>query len=165
MLKNVDPLLTPDLLHALSSMGHGDEIAVVDAHYPADTAGRASVVGKPLHLDGADSGRAARAILSVLPLDEFVPNPAERMMVDNAPNELPSVQVEVQREIDAAFGKSLKMTTIPRKEYYERAKKVYAVIITGETRGWGCFILKKGLIVTPDAPSDQGNTHIASYTV
>jgi L-fucose mutarotase len=57
------------------------------------------------------------------------------------------------------------MTTLPRKEYDERANRTYAVIITGETRGWGCFIFKKGLIVTPDAPADKGNTHIASYTV
>ena len=79
MLKGIDPVLTPDVLHALCSMGHGDEIAVVDAHYPAETSGRSSTVGKVLRLDGIDTARAVRAILSVLILDSFVSHPAERM--------------------------------------------------------------------------------------
>ncbi len=163
MLRNIDPLLTPDLLHALCAMGHGDEIAVVDAHYPADAAGRASSIGKVLRLDGADSARAINAILSVLPLDTFVDSPAERMMVDDHPDELPHVQREAQREVDRAFGKPLPMAAVARKSYYERARQAYAVVITGETRGWGCFLFKKGLDVTPDAPSTQGHSHISTY--
>lgn len=163
MLKNVDPVLTPDILHALCSMGHGDEVAIVDAHYPAATAGKASTVGKELRLDGADSARAIRAVLSVFPLDSFVDHPAERMMVDNEPDTLPNVQVEAQREVNLASDKDQKFGVIPRREFYERAKKTYAVIITGETRGWGCFIFKKGLDVTPDESNKNGSTHISTY--
>jgi L-fucose mutarotase len=163
MLRNIDPLLTPDLLHALCAMGHGDEIAVVDAHYPADAAGRASSVGKALRIDGADSARAIKAILSVLPLDSFVESPAQRMMVDGQPDEWPHVQREAQHEVDRGNGKPTPMTAVPRKTYYERARQAYAVVITGETRGWGCFIFKKGLDVTPDVPSSEGRAHISSY--
>jgi L-fucose mutarotase len=163
MLKNLDPILTPDVLHALCSMGHGDEIAIVDSHYPADTAGKASTVGKALRMDGGDSGHVVAAILSVFPLDHFVPNPAERMMVDDEPETIPNVQCEVQAAINKAEGKELNMAFIPRRQFYERAKKAYCVIITGETRGWGCFIFKKGLDVTPDLPNNKRSAHISKY--
>ncbi len=165
MLKNVDPILTPDILHALCSMGHGDEVAIVDAHYPADTAGKASTVGKVLRADGADSARAIRALLSVFPLDSFVEHPAERMMVDNEPDTMPNVQLEAQREVNEGAGQNTPFGLIPRKEFYERAKKTHCVIITGETRGWGCFIFKKGLHVTPDLPNTIRSAHIADYDI
>lgn len=68
MLKTLDPLLTPELLHALRAMGHGDEIVVVDANYPAESAGPSVV-----RLDGVSATQALDAILSVMPLDDFVP--------------------------------------------------------------------------------------------
>lgn len=163
MLKGIDPLLTPDVLHALCSMGHGDEVAVVDAHYPADAAGKSSTVGKVLRLDGVDTARALRAILSVFVLDSFVPHPAERMQVDNEPETLPQVQREAQAEVDRSAGKSEPFAAVVRQDFYQRAKKAYCVIITGETRGWGCFIFKKGLEVSPDAPSSNNNTNTAQW--
>src|ERR1700748_2863750 len=134
MLKGIDPILTPDVLHALCSMGHGDEVAIVDAHYPADAAGRSSSIGKVLRLDGVDSARAIRAVLSVLPLDSFVPHPAERMQVDNEPQTLPQVQLEAQAEVDVAQRNPHPFAAIIRQDFYQRAKKTYCVIITGETR-------------------------------
>lgn len=157
MLKGIDPILTPDLLHALCSMGHGDEVVVVDAHYPADTAGRSSTIGKILRLDGVDTARALRAILSVFVLDSFVPHPAERIQVDGEPQTLPHVQREAQAEVDRATGKPQPFAAVPRQEFYERAKKAYCVVITGERRGWGCFIFKKGVELTLDAPSSDNN--------
>jgi L-fucose mutarotase len=72
VLKNLDPLLNPDVLHALAAMGHGDEVVICDANFPADAVARHSVLGRLLRLDGVDSPRAVRAVLSVLPLDRFV---------------------------------------------------------------------------------------------
>src|SRR5258708_16447521 len=136
MLKGLNPLLTPDVLHALCAMGHGDEVAIVDAHYPADVAARSSVYGKLLRMDGVAVPVAIRAVLSVLILDTFVDHPAERMEVDGNPDDVPAVQQEAQIEIDRAVGRPQTLATIPRQIFYERAKKAYCVIISGETRGW-----------------------------
>ncbi len=145
MLKGLNPLLTPDVLYALCAMGHGDEVVIVDAHYPADAAARNSVYGKLLRMDGVTVPVAIRAVLSVLILDTFVDHPAERMEVDGKSDEVPAVQREAQIEIDYAVGRSQMLTGIPRQIFYERAKKAYCVIITGESRGWGCFIFRKGV--------------------
>ena len=80
MLKNIDPLLGPDLLATLRAMGHGDEIAIVDANYPASSSGR-----KLIRLDGVSATRATQAILSVLPLDDFVTDCAWHMQVVGDP--------------------------------------------------------------------------------
>ena len=79
MLKNLDPLLTPDLLQVLRAMGHGDEIVLVDANYPAESAGPEVV-----RLDGIEATRVLDAVLSVMPLDDFVPEACWRMEVVGA---------------------------------------------------------------------------------
>jgi L-fucose mutarotase len=103
-----------------------------------------------LRIDNVSAGRAARAILSVLPLDSFVDKPALRMEIVGQPNEIPAVQAEVQKEIDAAEGRSLPLASIERFAFYELAKKSYCVVQTGERRFYGCFIFKKG-VIPPDA--------------
>ena len=145
MLKGINPLLTPDVLYALCAMGHGDEVVIVDAHYPADAAARSSVFGKLLRMDGVDGPTAIRAVLSVLILDEFVEHPAERMELDGRPDEVPTVQHEVQLEVNRATGRPQLFRSISRQDFYERAKKAYCIIITGELRGWSCFIFRKGV--------------------
>lgn len=146
MLKNIDPLLNAELLRALRAMGHGDEIIICDANFPADSVARETVLGKLIRLDGIDAPRAAKAILSVMPLDTFVDDAAQRMEVVDAPNEIPQVQVEVQSEIDAAEGKSWPLKSIERFAFYERAKNAYCVVATSERRFYGCFVFKKGVI-------------------
>lgn len=79
MLKSIDPILNADILRALQSMGHGDEVAVVDANFPADSVGRQTVVGHALHIGDVTCPRAVAAVLSVMPLDAFVDKPALRM--------------------------------------------------------------------------------------
>ncbi|CAM2195393.1 L-fucose mutarotase [Paraburkholderia kururiensis] len=153
MLKNLDPLLSADVLHALASMGHGDEVVICDANFPADSVARATVLGKLLRLDGVDSARAIRAVLSVLPLDTFVDDPALRMEVVGEPNTIPAVQREAQAEVNAAEGRDVPFASIERFAFYERARKAYCVIATGEQRGYGCFVFKKGVLLAPDAPS------------
>ena len=146
MLKGIDPLLHADLLHALRAMGHGDELVLCDTNFPADSVARRTVLGRLLRLDELTAARAARAVLSVMPLDGFVEAPAARMEVVGRPDEIPEVQREVQAEIDAAEGRAWPMAGVERFAFYERAKQAYAVVATGERRFYGCFILKKGVI-------------------
>jgi len=155
MLKNIDPLLNADLLHALRAMGHGDELVICDANFPADSIARATALGKLLRIDGVDAPRAVRAILSVLPLDTFVESPAMRMEVVGDPEAIPTVQREAQSEVDAAEGRAVPFASIERHAFYARARKAYCVIATGETRGYGCFVFAKGVLLAPDAP--RGN--------
>jgi L-fucose mutarotase len=143
MLKSLDPLLNADVLYALRAMGHGDDLVLCDINFPADAVARRTVLGRLLRIDGVS---AARAILSVLPLDSFVDDAALRMEVVGQPDEVPPVQAEVQGEIDRAEGKPRPMGSIERFTFYERAKQAYCVIATGETRFYGCFLFKKGVI-------------------
>ena len=152
MLKHLDPLLNADVLHALRAMGHGDEVVVCDANFPADSVARSTVTGKLLRMDGVDAARAVRAVLSVLPLDTFVEAPAMRMEVVGDPHAMPMVQREAQAEVDAAEGRAVPFAPIERHAFYARARRAYCVIATGETRGYGCFVFTKGVILAPDAP-------------
>jgi L-fucose mutarotase len=149
LLKNLDPLLNADVLQALRAMGHGDTLVLSDTNFPSDSVSRKTTLGKLLRID-ASCPRAARAILSVMPLDTFVDVAAARMEVVGKPAEIPEVQREVQAEIDRAEGKSWPMGSIERMAFYEHAKKAYCVITTAETRFYGCFIFTKG-VIPPDA--------------
>jgi L-fucose mutarotase len=98
----------------------------------------------------ASAPRVVRAILSLMPLDTFVDRPARRMEVVGKPSELPPVQVEVQKEIDAAEGRSVPMGSIERLAFYEVAKRAYCVITTSERRFYADFVLTKG-VIPPEA--------------
>ncbi|RKP54583.1 RbsD/FucU family protein [Pararobbsia silviterrae] len=155
MLKNLDPLLNADVLHALHSMGHGDELVICDANFPADAIARKTVIGTLLRIDAVSSPRALKAVLSVIPLDTFVDAPALRMEVVGAPQELPAAQREAILELEASGEKTV-FAPLERMAFYERAKQAYCVIMTGEQRGYGCFILKKGVLIAADAESRPG---------
>lgn len=150
MLKNISPLLNADVLYALKAMGHGDYLILSDTNFPADSIARQTVLGKLLRMDNATSAEAAAAILSLMPLDTFIDNAAERMEIVGSPDELPPVQQEVQAAIDRAEGKHWPLKSIERFAFYEKAKKAYCVIQTGERRFYGCFVLTKG-VIPPDA--------------
>ena len=145
MLKNLDPLLNADVLHALRAMGHGDTLVLSDTNFPSESVARKTVIGKLLRID-ATCPRAARAILSVMPLDSFVEHATYRMEVVGNPKDIQPVQKEVQAEIDKAEGKPWPMGSIERMAFYEVAKKAYCVITTAETRFYGCFVFTKGVI-------------------
>jgi L-fucose mutarotase len=151
MLKGIDPFLNAEVLHALRAMGHGDDLVIADTNFPSDSVARDTVLGRLLRIDGVTAARAARAILSVMPLDSFVEKPALRMEVVGKPDEVPAVQAEVQKEIDAAEGRSWPMGSVERFAFYELARDAYCVIQTGERRFYGCFVLKKG-VIAPEAP-------------
>jgi L-fucose mutarotase len=150
MLKSIDPILNADVLHALRAMGHGDDLIIADTNFPADSVARQTVLGRLLRIDGVTAARAAKAILSVFPLDAFVDKPALRMEVIGKPSEVPAVQAEVQKEIDAAEGRAWPMGGVERFAFYDLARKAYCVIQTGERRFYGCFVFKKG-VIPPDA--------------
>jgi L-fucose mutarotase len=146
MLKNLDPMLNADVLHALRSMGHGDRLVIADTNFPSDSVARQTVLGTLLRIDNVSAARAFRAVLSVLPLDTPLQPSVGRMELMGAPDEIPPVQREVQAEIDRAEGVPAPMYGIERFAFYEEAKKAYCVIQTGETRFYGCFLVTKGVI-------------------
>jgi L-fucose mutarotase len=154
VLKNLDPLLNADVLYALASMGHGDDLVICDANFPADSVARHTALGRVLRLDGADAPRAVRAVLSLMPLDSFVDHPALRMEVVGEPHTLPAVQQEAQHEVNAAEGRSVPFGPVERFAFYDLARRAYCVIATGEERGYGCFVLKKGVLLAADAPRE-----------
>jgi L-fucose mutarotase len=141
MLKTLSVLHTPELLHVLASMGHGDDVALVDCNFPA-----ASVARRLVRLDGADLPAALEAVLQLVPLDTFVDSPALRMLQVHAPDEVPEVQKECQEIINRAEGREVALAGIKREEFYEQARKAFAVIYTNELRPYGCLLLKKGVI-------------------
>ena len=143
MLKGIDPLLSPDLLYVLRAMGHGDEIAIVDANYPAESAGPEVV-----RLD-ADATRALDAVLSVLPLDTFVAEACWRMEVaGDAAAEQP-IFAEFRAIIARREGPQFKVGSLERFAFYDRASRCFAIVATGERRLYGNIILKKG-VIRPD---------------
>lgn len=149
MLKGIDPILNADVLFALRAMGHGDDLIIADTNFPSDSIARQTRFGRLLRLDNVTAARAARAVLSLYPLDTFVDDAAARMEIVDDPERIPPVQAEVQSEIDNAEMKPTPMISIERYAFYERAKSAYCVIQTGERRFYGCFAFRKG-VVPPD---------------
>jgi L-fucose mutarotase len=127
-------------------MGHGDEIAIVDANFPAASSATSTVSGTPILMASVSAARAIEAVLSVMPLDSFVPDPALRMEVVGDPVVVPPVQQEVQQAIDRATGKRVPLVGIERFAFYDRAAEAFVVLVTGERRHYGCFLLKKGVL-------------------
>jgi len=160
MLLRIDPALNAEILYVLRAMGHGDDIVICDTNFPAQSIARQTVHRELLRMENVTAARAVRAVLSVMPLDSFVEHPAERMEVVGNPSDLPGVQQEVQAEIDAAARRDAgrdhwPMGSIERFAFYERAKKAYAVVVTGARRFYGCFVLKKG-VIPPEDMSETG---------
>ena len=146
MLKGIDPLLSADLLWVLASMGHGDDLAVVDANHPAEKIARATTSSRLIRLPGVAIDRVVAAILSVLPVDDFEPQPLRRMLVVGNPSEIPTIQAEVQAVIDRALGKPSPMAGIERFAFYTAASNAFAVVQCGDPRPYGCFLIRKGMI-------------------
>ena len=144
MLINIDPILSPELLHALRSMGHGDKLVLADANFPS-----ASLAKKLIRLDGANIPNAAKAILSVLPLDSFVDYPVERMEIDGNPDEINDVHQDLIDVLKNNAGDKWKVGSIERFKFYEEAKQAYMIVSTTDARAFGCFIITKG-VIKPD---------------
>ena len=141
MLKGLDPLLSADLLHVLRAMGHGDELVIVDGNFPAASTGR-----RVVRMDGVSATRTLEAVLSVMPLDDFVEAPCARMQVVDDPDAVPEICQEFQAIIDHAEGRHFELARIERFGFYERAGQAFAVVQTGETRLYGNVLLKMGVV-------------------
>ena len=147
MLKNIDPLLTPELLKVLAEMGHGDEIVLADANFTAVSlaAGRGIPV---LRLAGAGMLDACRAVLSLLPLDAMVERPVAYMQVGGTEAGYRSA---LQREVIGALeaeglAAAGQCEATERFAFYERVRGAFAIVQTGEGQPWANFLFKKGVI-------------------
>jgi L-fucose mutarotase len=138
MLLGLDPVLSPDLLHALAAMGHGDRIALVDANYPA-TRGR-----RVIWLPGLDTPRVLCAVLSVLPIDTFIADPCATMQVVGDASAVPPVVAEMNAALARAGAKPA--VSVERNAFYAAAETAYAVVQTGERRFYGNILLTKGVV-------------------
>lgn len=141
MLHNIDPILSPDLLYALRAMGHGDEIALVDANFPGTSTGPTCI-----RADGSTNSEILRAVLSLMPLDTFVDDPALCMQVVGEPDTIPEAVQDFQKIIDQVADAPRPIQSLERFAFYDRAATVFAVVQTGERRLYGNIILKKGVI-------------------
>ncbi len=141
MLRNIPAILSPDLLHSLSAMGHGDEIVIADANFPGTSVGN-----RCYRLDGILATDVLRAILTVMPLDSFVADPAIVMQVVDDPNAVPPVVEAFQEIINETADTPAPIKNLERFSFYDRAKTAFAVVQTGEGRLYGNIILKKGVI-------------------
>ena len=139
MLKNVDKLLTGDLLKVLCDMGHGDELVIADANFPAETCAQ-----RLIRLPGIDGVRAAKAILSVFPLDTYTDDPAIVMALTESDVKKGMRRPVIWDDYQSATGH---LKELERFAFYERAKRAYAVIQTGEERQYGNLILVKGVVM------------------
>jgi L-fucose mutarotase len=146
MLKDLDPLLSADLLWMLAAMGHGDELALVDANHPAERIARSTASGRLVHLPGISIERAATAILSVFPLDSFVDHPVRRMEVVGNPAEIPPVQVAFRAVLEQETARPAALGSLERFAFYAAAGAAFGVVQTGDLRPYGCFLLRKGVI-------------------
>ncbi|UYO07048.1 MULTISPECIES: L-fucose mutarotase [Paenibacillus] len=141
MLKGISALLSPELLKILSEMGHGDEIVFADGNFPS-----ASLAKRLVRADGHGIPELLQATLELLPLNRYVEYPVMLMqVVPGDPVETPVWEV-YRKIVHETEGEDIKFTELERFEFYERAKKAYAVVATGERALYGNLILSKGVI-------------------
>ena len=146
MLKGLNPLLSADLLGLMDAMGHGDDLVIADRNFPAHSVSLHTTSRRLISERSADTNAMAQAIFSVFPLDQFVDQPIHHMQVIGEPDKVLEVHSDLHKIAEQAEGKKIGMGSIERFAFYEAARKAYMVVQTGETRGYGCFILKKGII-------------------
>ena len=141
MLIGIDPILNANILHALRAMGHGDEIVIADGSFPAET-----VAKRLVRMEASDLSRMLSAVLAVMPVDDSEPDPVVGMEVIDKPEMLVPAHLVIQKALEALPGQPITLARVERFAFYERAKKAFAVIATGETLFYGNVIIRKGLV-------------------
>lgn len=143
MLKGLPPLLTPDALHALASMGHGDEVALVDANFPA---ARVAAQGgaRWICVPGATTPALLQAVLQLLPLDDFGPERAWSMQVVGDPAAVPMPVAEMHHLLEAAG--EPQAVPLERFAFYERCHQAFVLLQTGDNRPYANLLLRKGVV-------------------
>lgn len=150
MLKGIDQRLSAEIVHVLMLMGHGDDLVICDVNHPAATIAAQTGYGKLIDMAGCDLPTAAAAILSLMPLDSFVPAPVARMQVVGNPAGVVPIFARMQAVLDRAEGRAVSMQTLERFAFYDAAKAAFAIIRTADSGPYGCFILKKGVVDLPE---------------
>jgi len=141
MLKGIHPLLTGDLLHALRGMGHFDEIAIVDANFPA------AGLGPPvIEMAGVSSPDMLAAVLTVFPLDSRVSPAVFTMQPQDDPESVPEPVAEFARAFAACGLADCELGQLERHAFYDRARGAFAIVRTGELRSYGNILLVKGVV-------------------
>jgi len=140
MLKGIDPLLGPDLLRVLRAMGHGDEIAIVDGNYPAETDAK-----NLIRMDGHDAPNILDAILSVMPVDHMVPQAVWRPAAFGDPSRMEAVFDDFTA-ILKKHEPSQKIVPLVGADFYNRVKGCFALVASGERRLYGNIVVRKGVI-------------------
>ena len=141
MLIGIDPVISPELLDALFRMGHGDEIVLADAFFPGD-----SMNSRVIRADGIRIPALLDGILALMNLDSYVPHPVAMMAPVQGDNLDENVEKSYRAVIDRRWPETPAIERMERFAFYERAKKAFAVLMTGETVKYGNIILKKGVI-------------------
>lgn len=141
MLKGIPSILSPELLKILMEMGHGDEIVLGDGNFPA-----ASHAQRLVRCDGHGVPELLEAILKFFPLDTFVEKPVALMDIVPGDDYKPEIWEEYKRIIRKYDKRDLQFEYMERFQFYERTKKAYAVVATGETARYANIILKKGIV-------------------
>lgn len=145
-LRGIDPRLSADIVHALMLMGHGDDLVICDVNHPAATIAAETTYGSLLNLPGCGIPEAAAAILTLMPLDTFVPAPVWRMEVVGDPSAQVPIFAAMQSVVDRAEGRPIRIDALERFAFYAAAKRAFCIVRTSDPGPYGCFILRKGVI-------------------
>ncbi|KRG15445.1 RbsD/FucU family protein [Lederbergia galactosidilytica] len=140
MLKGIPSIISPDLMKVLLEMGHGDEIVLADGNFPS-----ASHARQLIRCDGHGIPKLLEAILKFLPLDTYVEKPVTFMGVVPGDPIKPTIWNDYEKIILAKHG-PMSFHYVQRFEFYEQAKKAYAIVATGEGAQYANIILKKGVV-------------------
>lgn len=143
MLKNVPSILSPELLKTLMEMGHGDELIIGDGNFPAESIGKDA---KVLRADGHGVPELLDAILTLMPLDQYTERPVGLMEVVPGDPTVPTIWDEYRKVLKKHDPEHSEIEMIERFAFYERAKKAYAVVASGETAIYANILLKKGVV-------------------
>ena len=137
-----------NLLYALSLMGHGDDIAIVDRNFPAESCARDTPFGEVIHLSGMNLTEAVQGILQLFPLDDFVDSPVFLMDSVREPGAILPVHKDIQLACNAAEQREIVCAKLKRFDFYAAVKNCFAVVHTSEDRPYGNCVLRKGVIFT-----------------
>lgn len=140
MLKKIPKILSPELVKTLMEMGHGDEIVIADGNFPS-----ASISDKVIRADGISGTAMLEAILELFPLDTYAEHQAYLMDVVRGDDYYPEIWHEYKKVLNKS-GEPFKIKLLERFEFYERARKTYAIVATGEEAQYANIILKKGVV-------------------
>lgn len=144
MLKDLPFSLTPELYRMLYCMGHGDEIVIADANFPADSCAKRLCTAPDM-----DSSQMLELVLRYIPVDTFNPDPVACMAVAPGDDYKPQTWSDYAALLERSEGRPVELKMLSRPEFYERTRNAYGVILTGERRRYGNIIVRKG-VVEPD---------------